>query len=371
MSTQHTAQPWLPNPARDPIWTCSPVSRDVMDFHRGLDGYAPTRLVDLSLPAAELGVGRVLVKDESARLGLPAFKSLGASWAIHRVLRARLDSDAGGPIGSPVTLVAATDGNHGRAVARFARLLGHRARIFVPDGVHPAAVQAIRDEGADVTTVPADYDEAVRAAARYATDGGGVLVQDTAWNGYEEVPGWIVDGYSTLFRELDDQLADLGIEQPDLVFVPTGVGSLLQACLAHYRVRAGSDTAVVSVEPVEAACVQASIVAGHPVTVATGHTIMAGLNCGTVSSLAWPSIHRGLDATATVTDDQATLAARALAANGVPVGPCGAAPLAAARRLATRPLPDVADLGLQVPARTTLVLVATEGESANPVSDAQ
>jgi diaminopropionate ammonia-lyase len=369
MSTQHTALPWLPNPARDRRWTCSPVSRDVLDFHRGLAGYAPTRLVDLPALAADLGVGRVLVKDESNRLGLPAFKSLGASWAINRVLRARLGSDSEGSSGSPVTLVAATDGNHGRAVARYARVLGHRARIFVPDGVHPAAVQAIRDEGAEVTTVPADYDQAVRAAAGYAADGGGVLVQDTAWHGYEEVPGWIVDGYSTLFRELDVQLADLGIEQPDMVLVPTGVGSLLQACLTHYRGRrTGADTAVVSVEPVEAACVQASIAAGHPSSVATGHTIMAGLNCGSVSSLAWPFIHRGLDATATVTYDQVTSAARALVDNGVPVGPCGAASLAAAQTLATSELPDTRDPGQQVSSRTTLVLIATEGESANPVT---
>ena len=154
-----------------------------LDFHRGLAGYAPTRLVDLPALAAGLGVGRLLVKDESHRLGLPAFKSLGASWAIHRALRDRLGSDAEAPSRSPVTLVAATDGNHGRAVARFSRLHGHRARIFVPDGVHPAAVQAIRDEGADVTAVPADYDEAVRTAARYAADTGGILVQDTAWDG--------------------------------------------------------------------------------------------------------------------------------------------------------------------------------------------
>jgi diaminopropionate ammonia-lyase len=269
-----------------------------------------------------------------------------------------------------VTLVAATDGSHGRAVARFSRLLGHRARIFVPDGVHPAAVQAIRDEGADVTTVPADYDEAVRTATRYAADTGGILVQDTAWHGYEEVPGWIVDGYSTLFRELADQLADLGIEQPGMVLVPTGVGSLLHAALTHYREHpTGPETAVVvSVEPVEAACVQASIAAGHPVSVVTGHTIMAGLNCGTVSSLAWPSIKRGLDATATVTDGQVASAARDLADNGVPVGPCGAAPLAAARMLAATRPPDTRALGHQVSAGTTLVLIATEGEAANPVA---
>lgn len=352
---------WLPNPGRDHSWSCPPVPREVVDFHRGLAGYAPTRLVDLPALAAGLGVGRLLVKDESHRLGLPAFKSLGASWAVHRALRDRLGRDVEGASGSPVTLVAATDGNHGRAVARFSRLQGHPTRIFVPDGVHPAAVQAIRDEGADVTAVPADYDEAVRTAARYAADTGGILLQDTAWDGYEEVPGWIVAGYSTLFRELDDQLADLGLDRPDLVLVPTGVGSLLLAALTHYRADtggadpAGADPAVVSVEPVGAACVQASVAAGRPVSVATGRTTMAGLNCGTVSSLAWPSIRRGLDAAATVTDDEVASAARDLAANGVPVGPCGAAPLAAVQTLAATRRPAA-----------TLVLIATEGESANP-----
>jgi diaminopropionate ammonia-lyase len=183
-------------------------------------------------------------------------------------------------------------------------------------------------------------------------------VQDTAWDGYEEVPGWIVAGYSTLFRELDDQLADLGIVRPDLVLVPTGVGSLLLAALTHYRADgAGADAVVVSVEPVEAACVQASVAAGHRVRVATGRTVMAGLNCGTVSSLAWPSIHRGLDAAASVTDDEVASAARDLVAHGVPVGPCGAAPLAAAQTFAATRRPG-----------TTVVLIATEGESANPVT---
>ena len=357
---------WYENPAAR-SWRTAPAPAEVLAFHQSLPGYRPTPLTAVPSLASELGVGQVLVKDESHRLGLPAFKSLGASWAIDRVLRARLGRDPEET--GPVTLVAATDGNHGRAVARFSRLLGHHARIFIPDGVHPAAVQAILDEGADVTPVPADYDEAVRTAARYAADTGGILVQDTAWHGYEEVPGWIVAGYSTLFRELDDQLADLGIEQPDMVLVPTGVGSLLHAGLTHYRVRgASADPAVVSVEPVDAACVQASIAAGHPVSVATGHTIMAGLNCGTVSSLAWPSIHQGLDATATVTDDQVISAGRDLAGNGVPVGPCGAAPLAAARTLAATGPTDARPLGHQVSARTTLLLIATEGEAANPVA---
>jgi diaminopropionate ammonia-lyase len=332
--------PWLANPARTRGWTGPAVPDDVLEFHRGLPDYAPTPLVDLPALARELGVRRVLAKDESRRLGLPAFKGLGASWAIHRALRGH------DPARGPVTIVTATDGNHGRAVARFARLFGHRARIFVPDGVHPAAVQAIRDEGAEITAVPSTYDQAVRAAAH----DGGLLVQDTAWAGYEDVPGWIVDGYSTLFREID---AQLGSERPDVVLVPTGVGSLLQAALTHYR-GVLADTAVVSVEPVGAACVQASVAAGAPVTVTTGHTVMAGLNCGTVSSLAWPVIHAGLDGAATVTDAQAAAAAHDLAAHGIAAGPCGAAPLAAARTLP------------RASSDATLVLLVTEGVTANP-----
>jgi diaminopropionate ammonia-lyase len=197
-----------------------------------------------------------------------------------------------------------------------------------------------------------------------------VLVQDTAWDGYEDVPRWIVDGYSTLFAEIDDQLRDRGLTRPDLVVVPTGVGSLLQAALAHYR----SDpdllpTAVVSVEPVSAACVLASVTAGRAVAVETGPTTMAGLNCGTVSTLAWPYIAPGLDACVTVTDAQAARAARDLAALGVQAGPCGAAPLAAVRTISavagSRPS-DYPGVSLGLSPTATVVLLVTEGAAANP-----
>jgi diaminopropionate ammonia-lyase len=326
------------NTSRDPGWTCRPAPAAARDFHRSLPGYAPTRLVVLPGLARKLGVARLFAKDESNRLGLPAFKALGASWAIHRALRERPPTD-------PVTIVTATDGNHGRAVARFARQFGHRATIFVPDGVHPAAVQAIRDEGATVTHISGSYDDAVQAARDVD---GALLVQDMAWDGYEDVPGWIVEGYTTLFAELDEQL-DAG---PDLLVVPAGVGSLLQAALTHYR--SGPGPTIVSVEPQSAACVLASVAAGHPVTVATGITSMAGLNCGTVSSLAWPYISRGLDAAIAVSDAEAADAARELAEHGVDAGPCGAAPLAAMN----------AARGLK--ADSSVVLLVTEGSAANP-----
>lgn len=356
-----TVTTWLAHD-RDRSWQCAPPSSDAIAFHRSLVGYSPTTLVSLPMLADELGVGHVFAKDESSRLGLPAFKALGASWAVHKALAQRTDAD-------PVTVVTATDGNHGRAVARFARLLGHRALIVVPPGVHPTAVQAIRDEGAQVVEVQGSYDDAVAAAAGAADEIAGVLVQDTAWDGYEEIPGWIVEGYATLFAEADQQLAGAGVPRPDLVLVPTGVGSLLQAALAHYRaaVDAAAHVRVVSVEPDAAACIAPSLRAGSPVTVATGITVMSGLNCGTPSSLAWPFIVHGLDAAVAVSDDEDIRAARDLADLGVAAGPCGAAGLAAARSALTGAGSVQRRAHLGIGPGSTVLLVVTEGSDANPV----
>jgi diaminopropionate ammonia-lyase len=337
----------------------------VRAFHQTLPGYEVTPLVELREIAQELAVGRVFAKDESRRLGLPAFKALGASWAVRRVLE-RIHA-AGGP--TPATIVTATDGNHGRAVARFALHLGQRAIVLVPDGVHPDAIAAIRAEGANVVPVDGTYDDAVARAADLGREDGHVLVQDTAWAGYEEIPGWIVDGYDTLFLEIDEQLGALSLGAPDLVVVPTGVGSLLQAALVHHRQSGRGDrTAIVSVEPEGAACVRASLVAGEPVTISTGVTAMAGLNCGTPSTLAWPAVVSGLDA-ALVTDDRAAAhAADDLAALGVDAGPCGAAALAALRDALALGGPDAERFRrhLGIDGDATIVLLVTEGSAANP-----
>ncbi|MGA7227898.1 MAG: pyridoxal-phosphate dependent enzyme [Acidimicrobiia bacterium] len=356
------------NPNRQHGWTCASVPSDVRDFHRTLPGYTSTSLTDLPDLASEFGVRHLFAKDESNRLGLPAFKALGASWAMHRALIDRVGET---PTEQPLTMVAATDGNHGRAVAHFARQFGHHADIFIPDDVHPAAVQAIRDEGAQVMVVSGTYDDAVAAAASHVQSSDGndadrMLIQDTSWPGYEEVARWIVDGYSTLFGEIDVQLAAHDISGPDLVVVPTGVGSLLQAAITHYRSDpARLATTVVSVEPNGAACVRTSVEAGRPVTVETGHTVMTGLNCGTMSSMAWAYVKRGLDGCVTVTDAEAITAARRLNALGVDAGPCGAAPLAALRVLY-----ESEDTGrLALSEETTIVLLVTEGAEANPWLD--
>lgn len=364
----------LPSPSADqPLWRANRRDRSwvapepdprALAHHRTLDGYRPTPLVELPALAAQLGVGRVFAKDESQRLGLPAFKALGAAWAVHRALAEHAGTHPGE---GSVTLVTATDGNHGRALARFARLAGQAATVLVPRGVHPHAVAAIRSEGADVVAVDGDYDDAVRAAAATADALGGILVQDSSWEGYVDVPSWIVDGYATLFTEIDEQLAASGDTAPDLVVVPTGVGSLLQAAVQHYRC-AGADgtTAVVSVEPDTADAVYASLGAGRPVSVDTAETVMAGLNCGTVSWLAWPVIRAGLDAALVTGDDAALRAVQELAGLGVDAGPCGAAPLAALQAVLADPDATAFREHVGLTAEATVVLLVTEGTAANP-----
>jgi len=330
-----------------------------------MPGYRPTPLVELPELATELGVGAVFVKDESDRLGLPAFKILGASWAVNCALSQRSGFDE--PARSltelrersaPVTLVTATDGNHGRALGRMAALLGLAARIYVPAGTAQQTVEAITREGAQVAQTDLIYDEVVWAAAS-STAGhrGDLLVQDTAWRGYEQIPQWIVEGYGTLFGEI---AAELDEPRVQLVAVPTGVGSLLQAALQHYRDPALEQRpALLAIEPVTAACITTSLAAGRPVSVDTSEpTIMAGLNCGSVSTIAWPAIRDGLDAGVAVTDDQASAAMHRLNQLGVAAGPCGGAALAGVRTVL-----DESDrrAALAISKDSALVLISTDG----------
>jgi diaminopropionate ammonia-lyase len=353
-------------------WRCEPPPGGPQPFHASLPGYRPTELAELPALADELNVGRVFVKDESGRLGLGAFKVLGASWAVARVLTGAAEVPdfsqlRVAAVGAPVELVTATDGNHGRAVAYLARLLGLRARVFIPDAAPARAAAMIAAEGATVTVVSGPYDAAVEQAARYADAAAGrVLVQDTAWPGYEQLPGWIVAGYETLFAEIDAQLGERGVGGPDLISVPVGVGSLAQAAVAHYRSRpsaSGAGPAVLAVEPAAAACLLACLRAGRYGSIETGATVMAGLNCGTPSSLAWPVLAAGLDAAIAVPDQAATEAVADLGSRGVSAGPSGAATLAGARAALTGDGAAERRADLGGTESSVVVLLNTEGQS--------
>jgi diaminopropionate ammonia-lyase len=316
---------------------CAPLS-----FHRRFPGYDPTPLIDVPELADLLGIKQVLVKDESCRLDLPAFKILGASWAVYRALEARASSpgiletwstleelaDRLAPL-KPLTLATATDGNHGRAVARVAALFGFGARIFVPAGTAQARIDAIAGEGAAVEVVDGTYEDAVARAAREA-DARCLVISDTSWPGYEEIPHWIMEGYSTILWEIEDELVRRGEQGPDIFAVQFGVGALAAAVARHYRDAPPNERPrILSVEPLRAACMLAAMEAGEIVTVPGPHdSIMAGLNCGRVSIVAWPIVSTGIDAFIAVEDERAREAMRALARAGIVAGETGAAGLA-------------------------------------------
>jgi diaminopropionate ammonia-lyase len=330
----------LSNPLAATGQDLDPAGRAPLDFHRRLPEYAVTPLVDASGLAGALGVGRAWVKDESWRLGLPAFKILGASWAVYRALERR----SGGSIGGwgdagglrerlapllPMTLAAATDGNHGRAVARMARMLGLGARIFVPADMVAARIEAIESEGAEVVVIQGTYDEAVARSAEEAGEHC-LVISDTSWPGYEDVPRWVIDGYSTILWEVSDELDRRGEEGPTLVIAQIGVGAFAAAVTRHFRSPGVSPRPkILGVEPARAACALASAEAGGIVHVPGPHgSIMAGLNCGSPSVVAWPTISKGIDLFVAIEDDWAREAMRMLAGAGIVSGETGAAGLA-------------------------------------------
>lgn len=351
-------------PERPVASTPPPAAGPPRAFHRTMDGYAPTPVVSLEDLAARLGVGAVWVKDESSRLGLPSFKILGGSWAVHRLLMER----AGRPFQGrgfdelrevanslrPLTLTTATDGNHGRGVARMARLLDLDAVVYVPDDMVPARIAAIESEGARVVVHPGDYDAAVKAAASAAETDRWEVIADVAYEGYTSVPGWVMDGYDTIFDECGDQLP----ETPTVIFVQAGVGALAAATMQHYAA-AGHGARFAVVEPLQAACLLESAVSGGPISLASSQgSIMAGLNCGTPSTVAWPTVEAHTDVYLAVSDDRTRESMRLLARAGVESGESGAAGLAGLLEAGDS---DEARRALALDEDAVVLLVSTEG----------
>ncbi|KAL7933893.1 peptidase M20 [Trichoderma chlorosporum] len=331
-------------------------------FHSQLPAYSQTNLVPLKHLAEQLGVGAIHLKDETRRLGLPSFKILGASWGTFRAiahklslpLDSSLDSVKQALKSTKITLYAATDGNHGRAVARMASILGVPSHIHVPVSMQGATIDLIKSEGAHVVVSDGFYEAAVvdaRVAA--AQDQTGIVIQDYASGDYVQIPQWIVNGYLTMMLEIDDQL---GATAPDLVVVPVGVGSFAQAVVTYFK-KSGQQTTVLTVEPDTAASLWKSLTRGESFTTSEKTpSIMAGLDCGTPSSISWPILQHGVDASLTVSDFEAHQACSYLNSQGISAGPCGAAPIAALRRLNAA---DREKLGLKKD--SVVVVICTEG----------
>jgi diaminopropionate ammonia-lyase len=299
-------------------------------FHRTVPGYAPTRLVRAPSTAAALGLRDLFVKLETERFGLPSFKVLGASWATCRALSARAGLEE--PVATfgrleslaaslgELTLVAATDGNHGRAVARVAKLLRLRAHILVPADTAVARIEAIAGEGAEVEIVRGDYDDAVARSAGLADDTH-LVISDTSWPGYRDVPAWVADGYSTIFGELEHELH----APVELVTIQIGVGALASAAVRALA----AGRFVLGVEPVDADCVLRAVRDGADARAPGPHrSVMAGLNCGSASPVALPELQAGIDAFCAIEDEPVGEAVRSLLDDGLTCGETGAAGVA-------------------------------------------
>jgi len=300
----------------------------VADFHKSIPIYNPTPLVELRALAGHMGVGQLMVKDESTRFGLNAFKVLGASYAVAKALFSKLGLgnekvdfkqtlDLAGQLGH-LTFVTATDGNHGRAVAWTAKKLGCKARVFMPKGTSKVRLEAIQSLDAEVTVVPCNYDLAVAYAGKMAKQKKWILVQDTSWKGYENIPKHIMQGYCTLMTEIQSQKKKF---KPTHVFVQAGVGSFAASILGFLcNTQPKNRPFFTVVEAKEAACIHKSVKAGEdrPLVVEGElKTIMAGLACGTPSLNGFNLLNNCANAFVTCSDEVARRGMRIL---GNPLG---------------------------------------------------
>ncbi len=330
--------------------------------------YAPTPLMRLGGLGRELGLRAIFYKDEAHRFGLRSFKALGGAYAVLRVIQQRVALETGAipdsadlrlgkhaALAQSITVTTATDGNHGRAVAWGASQFGCRAVIYVPRACSPGRERAIASFGAQVVRTTLDYDDTVRQCAADAARNGWQVVADTSWDGYEEIPATVMEGYAVMAAEILEQVA----ETPTHVFVQAGVGGLAAALCGHFR-----EALFIVVEPEGAAALFASARAGRPER-APGevHTVMAGLECGEVSPIAWPVLDRGADFFMTVPDSAVPACLRLLARS-----PHGDAPIYAGESavaglialLESARDPEARKL-LQLDSTSRVLLIGTEG----------
>ena len=355
------------------------------EFHKSFPQYSVTPLQKLSALASYLGVKGIYCKDESYRFGLNAFKVLGGSYAMGRYIAKELGRDISqlpyNVLSSDklreefgqATFFTATDGNHGRGVAWAAKRLGQKAVVRMPKGTTKTRFDNIAKEGAEVTIEEVNYDDCVRmAAAEAAKTEHGIIVQDTAWAGYEEIPSWIMQGYCTLVLEADKQLKENGVDRPTHVFVQAGVGSLAGAVVGYFAHKYKENPPVMVVCEASAAdCLYRSAVQadGNLVNV-TGdlQTIMAGLACGEGNTIGWDILKNHVTVFASCPDWMSAKATR-IYANPLENDPhiisgeSGSVPLGLAyTALHDEDAKDLKD-ALKLDENSNILVISTEGDT--------
>ena len=295
-----------------PIMSLNEIAK-ARTFHQSFPQYSETPLTQLTQMARYLGLGSIFVKDESYRFGLNAFKVLGGSYSMAKYIAKEthrdvsdlpyevLTSDKLRQEFGQATFFTATDGNHGRGVAWAAQKLGQKAVVHMPKGTTQTRLENIKKLGADVDILDLNYDDCVRQAAKEAAaTPHGVMVQDTAWDGYEEIPSWIMQGYGTMAMEAGEQLKAQGVERPTHIFVQAGVGSLAGAVVGYFaNLYKDNPPKFIIVEASAAACLYKGAAAGDgKPRIVTGDlkTIMAGLACGEPNTISWDILRNHVSA---------------------------------------------------------------------------
>lgn len=354
-------------------------------FHESFPQYTRTPLAKLDQMANYLGVQEIYVKDESYRFGLNAFKVLGGSFAIACYIAKETGTNVGDLPYSVLTsdelrqkfgqatFFTATDGNHGRGVAWAARRLHQNAVVHMPAGTTKARMENIRKEGATADITDLNYDECVLLTAKEAAKTPrGVVVQDTSWEGYEEIPAWIMQGYGTMAMEAEEQLKEFGCDRPTHVFIQAGVGSLAGAVVGYFVNQYPDNPPVfVVVEAEAAACLYKGAAAGDgEIRIVGGsmETIMAGLACGAPNILSWDILRNHVEVFVAAPDWVAAKGMRMLAAplKGDPQvisGESGAVPFGALAVLAA--MEDYRDLkeAVRLNEHSKVLLFSTEGDT--------
>ncbi|MEG6584667.1 diaminopropionate ammonia-lyase [Dendrosporobacter sp. 1207_IL3150] len=358
--------------------------KKVQEFHKSFPQYNPTPLYTLPCLARRLGVAGIYIKDESKRFGLNAFKVLGGSYAMARYIAEKLQFDISDlpydVLISPkirelignLTFATTTDGNHGRGVAWTAKQLKQQANVYMPKGSSYERLQAIRNEGAIATITNFNYDDTVRLTAEQACKKGWVVVQDTAWGGYEDIPTWIMQGYGTLTAEAFEQLETFNVEKPSHIFMQAGVGSLAGSMQAYLTDLFKDERPKVTiVESNQADCFYQSVLAGDGKPRNVGgdmKTIMAGLACGEPNSIGWNFLRDYSEVFVSCSD---SIAARGMRVLGNPngndqriiSGESGAVTLGLLYYLMTNKDSEKAKSALGLNADSTILLVSTEGNT--------
>jgi diaminopropionate ammonia-lyase len=360
------------------------VSRVARRFHRQIPGYQMSPLVSLSNLATMFNVGGIWVKDEASRLELNSFKVLGGSFALYRFIQERLgisdekmsyeyliSKEVKDKLGN-ITFASATDGNHGRGIAWAAQKLGHPCVIYVHSETSKRRIDAIRSYGAVVKVIEGNYDDAVRQIVVDAEKYNWQIISDTSWEGYSQIPTWIMQGYSTMMAEIQEQFSAQGISRPTHVFVQAGVGALAASVIGYYHSLCGENAPkCIVVEPEDAACLYESAKTENKViTQVDGDldTIMAGLACGSPSEIAWNILKETVDAFVSVPDYTAAKGMRVYATplKGDPFiisGESGAVTLGALISILKEKGADELRDFLKIDEHSEILLINTEGNT--------